>query len=201
MAIHGGHEIVKRFVMSFFCTHHHKSSQQFGVREQALGALPRLRLCPPCSLRCGPPRPFGPAHCLPGRILKDISLVGSKASGSIPWPVCMKSQFYACPNHSPNTRAHAVLCALGCPLLLLQQRLRPGSPFLQAPRCRAGHSTENSLAITRHPAARPHVPAAWQRDGAGRLRVDGRARNKEKQFPPPGNGRSPPSRLPGSQEF
>lgn len=76
LAIHGGHNIVKHFVMSFFCTHHHKSSQQLRVREQALGALPRLHLCPPCSLWCGPLRPFGPAHCLHGRILKTCGLEG-----------------------------------------------------------------------------------------------------------------------------
>lgn len=79
VAIHDSHDIVKRFIVSPFCTHHHESSHQLWVRK-ALGAFLRLHLCPLAQ-------PMAVAHqssLSSWHNLKDMSLLGSKASAASP---------------------------------------------------------------------------------------------------------------------
>lgn len=90
-----------------------------------------------------------------------MSLLDSEVSGSVPCPVWMKSKIYKCPNRFPNMPnpdpfAHDVPVNLVVRCCSFEQHLHPGSPRAQS---WIQHRAQ-SVAITRHPAARPPVPAA-----------------------------------------
>lgn len=90
-----------------------------------------------------------------------MSLLDSEVSGSVPCPVWMKSKIYKCPNRFPNMPnpdpfAHGMPVNLVVRCCSFEQHLHPGSLRAQSWIQRRAQS----VAITRHPAARPPVPAA-----------------------------------------